>query len=190
LFGATGDLARRKLLPGLYRLAASGLLPDRYQIIGSAPQHLTDEQFGDLALQAITEFGTSKPAGGAWQAFRQGLSFASAEAAGDTSALTAAIEKAERQIGRTPRRLFHLAVPPTAFEPPTSFDAKHLRDEAAKVFDALKPLDVRHVVRGQYAGYTGESGVAQGSRTRNHGRGPRRGRQLAVVRCPILPAVR
>ena len=40
-----------------------------------------------------------------------------------------------------------------AMEPPTSLDARHLRDETAKVFDALKPIDTAHVVRGQYAGY-------------------------------------
>src|SRR5262249_39824327 len=52
-----------------------------------------------------------------------------------------------------------------AMEPPTALDARHLRDESAKVFDALRPLDVRHVVRGQYDGYTGEPGVAPGSDT-------------------------
>jgi glucose-6-phosphate 1-dehydrogenase len=36
VFGATGDLARRKLLPGLFRLATAGLMPGRYQIIGSS----------------------------------------------------------------------------------------------------------------------------------------------------------
>ena len=40
-----------------------------------------------------------------------------------------------------------------AMEPPTSLAAKPLRDEKGKVFDALKPIDVRHVVRGQYDGY-------------------------------------
>ena len=37
LFGATGDLAKRKLLPGMFHLAAAGLMPERYRIIGSAP---------------------------------------------------------------------------------------------------------------------------------------------------------
>jgi glucose-6-phosphate 1-dehydrogenase len=52
-----------------------------------------------------------------------------------------------------------------AMEPPTSLDARHLRDETAKVFDALKPIDTAHVVRGQYAGYRDEPGVARGSGT-------------------------
>src|SRR5256885_3818381 len=52
-----------------------------------------------------------------------------------------------------------------AMEPPTSLDARHLRDETAKVFDALKPIDTAHVVRGQYAGYGDEPGVTPGSGT-------------------------
>jgi glucose-6-phosphate 1-dehydrogenase len=298
LFGATGDLARRKLLPGLFHLAAAGLMPDRYQIIGSARRELNDEQFCELASQAIAEFGLTKPEGEGWETFRRRLSFASAEQ-GRTASLVAAIERAEQQIGGVPGRLFHLAIPPTAFEstvtmigaaglardarviiekpfgtdlasaralnqtvhsifdesqifridhflgkesvdnilalrfanglfepvwncqhisyvqidvpetlsieeragfydqtgayrdmvvthlfqvlgflamePPTSFDARHLRDETAKVFDALKPIDVRHAVRGQYAGYQDEPGVPQGSQTET----------LAAVRAEI-----
>jgi glucose-6-phosphate 1-dehydrogenase len=52
-----------------------------------------------------------------------------------------------------------------AMEPPTSLTAQQLRAEKAKVFDALKPVDVRHVVRGQYEGYLSEAGVAADSGT-------------------------
>jgi glucose-6-phosphate 1-dehydrogenase len=298
LFGATGDLARRKLLPGLFHLAAAGLMPDRYQIIGSSRRDRSDEQFWELARQAVADFGLTKPIGEAWETFRSRLSFASA-AAGRTALLVSAIERAEQQIGGVPGRLFHLAIPPTAFvstvtmidaaglapgsrviiekpfgtdlasardlnqtvhaifdesqvfridhflgkesvdnilalrfanglfepvwnrkhisyvqidvpetlsiegradfydqtgayrdmivthlfqvlgfvamEPPTSIDARHLRDETAKVFDALEPIDVRHAVRGQYAGYQDEPGVARGSQTET----------LAAVRAEI-----
>jgi glucose-6-phosphate 1-dehydrogenase len=288
LFGATGDLARRKLLPGLFHLAAAGLMPDRYQIIGSARRSLTDDEFGERARLAIASFGITKPAGPAWEAFRARLRFVSAEP-GRTDALAEAIGRGELDIGGSPGRLFHLAVPPAAFEstlamvgdaglaegsrviiekpfgtdlassralnqtvhalfdesqvfridhflgkesvdnilafrfanglfepvwnrrhisyvqidvpetlsiegrgafydsvgayrdmivthlfqvlgfvamePPTTLDARHLRNETTKVFDALKPLDVAHVVRGQYAGYREEAGVAPGSQT-------------------------
>ncbi|HEX9352467.1 MAG TPA: hypothetical protein VF933_01405, partial [Streptosporangiaceae bacterium] len=116
LFGATGDLARRKLLPGLFHLATAGLMPDTYQIIGSSRRAMTDEQFRDLARRAIAEFGISKPTGDAWQAFQQTLSFASAEPTRAAS-LVAAIERAEQTVGGSSGRLFHLAVPPAAFEP-------------------------------------------------------------------------
>jgi glucose-6-phosphate 1-dehydrogenase len=52
-----------------------------------------------------------------------------------------------------------------AMEPPTSLAAKPLRDEKGKVFDSLKPIDVRHVVRGQYAGYRSSPGVNPDSDT-------------------------
>jgi len=52
-----------------------------------------------------------------------------------------------------------------AMEPPVSLSAKHLRDEKEKVFEALRPIDVQHVVRGQYVGYRSEPGVAADSQT-------------------------
>jgi glucose-6-phosphate 1-dehydrogenase len=52
-----------------------------------------------------------------------------------------------------------------AMEPPVSLSGKHLRDEKEKVFEALRPLDVTHVVRGQYEGYRSEPGVAPDSDT-------------------------
>ena len=52
-----------------------------------------------------------------------------------------------------------------AMEPPTSLDAKPLRDEKGKVFEALLPVDVEHVVRGQYDGYRREPGVDPSSDT-------------------------
>ena len=61
LFGATGDLAKRKLLPGLFHLAKAGLLPARYRIIGSARHALTDDEFRRQAKDAVTEFGLAKP---------------------------------------------------------------------------------------------------------------------------------
>ena len=60
LFGATGDLARRKLLPGLFHLAVADLLPRRYRIIGSARRRsaLSDADFRQRARQAALIGGT------------------------------------------------------------------------------------------------------------------------------------
>jgi glucose-6-phosphate 1-dehydrogenase len=57
IFGATGDLARRKLLPGLFHLAETGLLPDGYRIVGASREDFSDDEFRDFARQAIDEFG-------------------------------------------------------------------------------------------------------------------------------------
>ncbi|MFJ4846331.1 MULTISPECIES: glucose-6-phosphate dehydrogenase [unclassified Streptomyces] len=116
LFGATGDLARRKLLPGLFHLAKAGLLPARYRIVGSAPAQSTmsDEDFRKHARDAVAEFGRSKPEGKAWREFESTLSFGACDP-GAAGPLLAAVQEAEKAIGASPRRLFHLAVPPSAF---------------------------------------------------------------------------
>jgi glucose-6-phosphate 1-dehydrogenase len=117
LFGATGDLAKRKILPGLYHLSRAGLLPRRYRIIGSSPAAfgLTEDEFRDHALDAVRTFGTGrKPGAKAWASFASCLSFAVADE-GDADDLVAAVDRAERAIGGNPRRLYHLAIPPAAF---------------------------------------------------------------------------
>src|SRR5829696_3282031 len=53
LYGATGDLARRKLLPGLFHLAEAGLMPERFRIIGTTRQELADDDFRALAKEAV-----------------------------------------------------------------------------------------------------------------------------------------
>jgi glucose-6-phosphate 1-dehydrogenase len=291
LFGATGDLAKRKLLPGWFHLYAAGLLPREFRLIGTAPPAfaMTDEEFRAHARQSCADFCITKPDDPLWSEFVKNVSFAPSDP-GDMGALVGEVARAEKEIGGSPRRLYHLAVPPVAFtsvvqslgtsglatdrtrviiekpfgtdlasaraldqvihevfdesqvyridhflgkesvdnilsfrfanglyepiwnrfhlryveidvpetlsiegraafydatgayrdmvvthlfqvlafvamEPPVSLSAKHLRDEKAKVFEALKPIDVRHVVRGQYEGYRSEPGVAADSQT-------------------------
>ena len=116
LFGATGDLAKRMLLPGLYRLAASGLLPAHYRIIGSAPAAvaLSDDDFRRHVRASVSEFGTVPAEGAPWETFEQSLSFAAADPE-RPGPLLAAVTAAEQAIGGDVRRLYHLAVPPPAF---------------------------------------------------------------------------
>ncbi len=117
LFGATGDLAKRKLLPGLFHLAAAGLLPQKYKIIGSSPAKfaISNEEFRAHARQAAQDFCISKPDKevDCWAEFQQHLSFACADP-DDFSPLKDEVARAEKEIGSV-RRIFHLAVPPSAF---------------------------------------------------------------------------
>ena len=59
LFGATGDLAKRKLLPGMFHLAQVGLMPKRFRIIGTARRAIDDYGFRDLARQPVEPSGDS-----------------------------------------------------------------------------------------------------------------------------------
>ena len=290
LFGSTGDLAKRKIIPGLFHLASAGLMPERYRIIASAPtgHGSTTERFRGYAREAVLQFGSNKPEGKLWDQFDQSLSFAIADT-DDPEGLPQAVADAQAEIGGEVRRLYHLAVPPNAvlalvemlgscglnknariicekpfgvdlasaqelnsvitanfdetqvfridhflgkesidnilalrfanrmFEPlwnrdhvcfvqidvpeilsienrgpfyeetgafrdmvvshlfqvlsflameqPTSLEAGPLRGEVHKVFETLRPIDPKHVVRGQYEGYLKEKGVAPDSQT-------------------------
>jgi len=65
LFGATGDLARRMVLPAVYRLACEGLLPPQWLLVGNGRGEITDENFRAHVHDALTEFG-AKPEGTDW----------------------------------------------------------------------------------------------------------------------------
>lgn len=114
LFGATGDLAKRMLLPAMFQLAKAGLLPARYRIIGSSRSTLTDDEFRQHAKSAVTEFGLAEPTGEAWRDFASSLSFGTATPK-DPQPLVDALAAAEQALGGHPRRLYHLAIPPAAF---------------------------------------------------------------------------
>ena len=111
LFGATGDLAARKLLPGLLHLAMNGMMPD-YRIVGSSTSTLTDEEFRHLARHAVDEFSTDKISLLQWANFEKRLSFCSTSAGAE--ALADHVAEAEKEIGGEPRRLHYLSVPPAA----------------------------------------------------------------------------
>ena len=121
LFGATGDLARRKLLPGLFHLAAAGMMPDRYRIVGSGrPDGAPDtEGFRSHVRAALEQFGRQELTEGSWAPFADSLSFAPASAE-QPDALVQAVARAERELGANGRRLIYLAVPPDAFGPMVS----------------------------------------------------------------------
>src|SRR6185503_13646525 len=61
IFGATGDLSKRKLLPAIYNLAHEGALPERFNLIGSSRSEMTDEQFRDMAIESIRQFSRRPP---------------------------------------------------------------------------------------------------------------------------------
>ena len=112
LFGATGDLARRKLLPGLMHLARCGLMPD-YRIVGTSLERIDDDAFRVVVREACEEFSRHPISLREWDDFARRLTFV---AAGDgPEALATAV--AQRRRGRSaamPRRLHYLSVPPSA----------------------------------------------------------------------------
>ena len=75
VFGASGDLARRKLLPALYDLAYEGLMPERYAIVGSGGSRLDEAEFCERARGGVEEHSRHRLDDGRWQAFARALSY-------------------------------------------------------------------------------------------------------------------
>jgi len=111
LFGATGDLARRKLLPGLYHLTSAGFIPG-CRMIGVSLDDLDAEGFRQHARRALEESSTRKLKECDWAPFAECLDYVSLKAG--PAALRATVESAERAIGGESRRLHYLSVPPNA----------------------------------------------------------------------------
>ena len=112
LFGATGDLAARKLLPGLLHLSQTGMMPD-FRIIGTSTSELSDEEFRHLARHACDQYATGKISLLQWAGFESKLSFVPLSAGPD--GLAAAVKAAEAAIGGDDvRRLHYLSIPPAA----------------------------------------------------------------------------
>jgi glucose-6-phosphate 1-dehydrogenase len=125
LFGATGDLARRKLLPGLFHLASAGFIPD-CRIIGVSLDDLDADGFRQLVKGALDQFLTRKATDAAWQAFAARLDYVPLGAGAD--ALKAAVATAEAGFHGECRRLHYLSVPPSA-----ALSAVHLLGSAGLV---------------------------------------------------------
>ena len=115
LFGATGDLAARKLLPGLYHLEVAGLLPRHFTIVGTSPVALDRDGFVAHARDAVERFGRNQPHGRHWDVFAERLDYA-VSAPPDLGDLVAAVDRAKATMGGDPRVLHYLSVPPLAMD--------------------------------------------------------------------------
>jgi glucose-6-phosphate 1-dehydrogenase len=133
LFGATGDLARRKLLPGIMHLLQSGLVPDS-RIIGVSMDEFDDDSFRDFAEKAYREFSTRTVDDAQWKEFAPKLSYVNVSAGPEALAAAAAV--LEDELGGTPRRLHYLSVPPkSALDVIHTLDAAHLVERSRIIME-------------------------------------------------------
>jgi glucose-6-phosphate 1-dehydrogenase len=286
LFGATGDLAKRKLLPGLFHLSRAGMLPDCH-IVATSLEELDDVGYRAIARQACEEFARGKVTDDQWSEFERRITYV--PSGHGVTGLAETVHRLESTFDSEPRRLHYLSIPPhaadsvvrtlgeagltdrariimekpfgtdlpsarrlnslvrevfdddqvfridhflgkeaaqnilafrfanglfepiwnrqhidhiqidvpetlgvesraafyeqtgafrdmvvthllqvlafVAMEPPTELEPRSINEEKNKVFRSLRPIDPRHVVRGQYEGYTHVDGVAPESDT-------------------------
>ena len=115
IFGASGDLAKRKLIPALYRLVQERLLPAEFAIIGLGRTPMSDDEFRDKMKQSVVEFSEDKRVDEqAWQSFAQGMQFLPSNIASPDCyvELREMLERVDRERGTQGNRLFYLSVAP------------------------------------------------------------------------------
>ena len=116
IFGASGDLTNRKLIPALYNLALAGLLPAEFAVIGVARHPMSDEQLREKLRAGAEKYSRTAPLQPLiWDNFASDLSYVSGDY-GDPatySRLSAKLAEADRRCGTAGNRLYYLATPPS-----------------------------------------------------------------------------
>ncbi|WP_420121969.1 glucose-6-phosphate dehydrogenase [Nakamurella sp.] len=116
LFGATGDLAKRMVLPAFFTLAEQKLMPEDYLLIGTGRGQRTDEEFAQHIHDALTEFA-STPDPDEWARFSARVRFAGGGfTVDDPGELVDAVAKARQDLGESAQLINYFAVPPVAFQ--------------------------------------------------------------------------
>jgi glucose-6-phosphate 1-dehydrogenase len=133
LFGATGDLAKRMVLPAFYTLAIEGLLPADWVLVGNGRGDVAHEDFRKHVHDVLVEFGPH-PDKGPWREFEQRLLFAGGGFTTDSpGSLLDVIGGARRKMGPKAELVHYLAVPPQAFPELTRALGQHGLAEGARV---------------------------------------------------------
>ena len=117
IFGATGDLARRKLLPAIYNLAHEGALPERFNLIGVSRRDIPDEEFRTFAHEAIAEFSRRKPDPQVLDGLLEGLRYVALtfDDASSYPQLGEVLDEMEAEAGIPLNRAYYLSTAPEFF---------------------------------------------------------------------------
>jgi glucose-6-phosphate 1-dehydrogenase len=115
LFGATGDLAKRMVIPAFYQLWQHELLPDRWLLVGNGRGDVSHEDFGGHVREVLEEFGP-KPEDGQWAEFSKQLRFAGGGFdSSNPGSLLDVLADSHGELGTTAQYIHYLAIPPSAF---------------------------------------------------------------------------
>jgi glucose-6-phosphate 1-dehydrogenase len=117
IFGASGDLTKRKLFPALYSLAFRRLLPDNFAVVGVARSEETDEEFKERMKEAVQEFGRDEFREDAWELLAGGMRYVAMDFADEEreDELAATLNELDEERGTRGNRVYYLATPPGVF---------------------------------------------------------------------------
>jgi len=118
IFGATGDLTHRKLLPALYNLALEHPLPAGFSVVGFARRPYSDEQFREQALESINQYSRQKPVNPqVWEGFAAGIRYLQSDFHDlkGYERLNTLLNKLDQERGTSGNRIFYLSTPPSQY---------------------------------------------------------------------------
>ena len=117
IFGVTGDLSRKKLMPAIYDLANRGLLPPGFSLVGFARRDWADEDFAQVVHDAVKEHSRTPFREEVWQQLAKGMRFIQGEFDDDQAfdSLRTTIEELDKEQGTGGNFAFYLSVPPKFF---------------------------------------------------------------------------
>jgi glucose-6-phosphate 1-dehydrogenase len=117
IFGAVGDLTKRKLVPALYNLKTLGLLPEEFAVVGVARREKTHEEFREEQTRSIQEFATTRVEPTTWAELREALYFQAGELSDPAvyTQLADLLAQIAKRHGTGGSALFYLATPPSLF---------------------------------------------------------------------------
>jgi glucose-6-phosphate 1-dehydrogenase len=117
MFGVTGDLARKKLMPAVYDLANRGLLPPGFSFVGFARRDWADEDFAQVTYQAVKEYARTPFRDAVWEQLSEGVRFVSGSFSDDAAfdELAQCVHKLDAERGTGGNYAFYLSIPPGQF---------------------------------------------------------------------------
>jgi glucose-6-phosphate 1-dehydrogenase len=141
IFGATGDLANRKLLPAIYNLAHDGALPERFDLMGTSRADMSDEEFREMAIKAVRQFSRRPPDDAVLERLFAEARYVPGTFDDDAlyGGLQSALEGFDRDAGQRLNRCFYLSTAPMFFP----LIVRHL---GAQGLDRVEGADVRVII--------------------------------------------
>lgn len=117
IFGVTGDLSRKKLMPAVYDLANRGLLPAGFSLVGFARRDWKNQDFGKVVKDAVKQYARTPWNESVWKQLSENIRFVSGEFDDDASfdRLKATIDELDAKVGTNGNHAFYLSIPPKAF---------------------------------------------------------------------------
>ncbi|WP_308468774.1 glucose-6-phosphate dehydrogenase [Rathayibacter soli] len=117
IFGVTGDLSRKKLMPAVYDLANRGLLPPGFALVGFARRDWADQDFERVVYDSVKQYARTPFEDEVWEQLAQGIRFVSGEFDDDAAfhRLKTTVDELDRDRGTMGNHAFYLSIPPKAF---------------------------------------------------------------------------